>query len=60
MFNLFKSFTLTWWQGSLLKAGMFSAGILFGIYFPNFSKKIKILLWVMAVVFLLYLSLVWF
>ena len=33
--RLFKSFTLTWWQGSLLKISMVSLGIVVGATWPD-------------------------
>lgn len=57
--NIFKSFTLTWWQGALFKWGIFLLGIAAGAYWSAvFSAYIPVLL-VIAVVFLIYVTYVW-
>ena len=57
--NIFKSFTLTWWQGALFKWGVFLLGIAIGAYWPTvFSAYIPVLL-VIAIVFLVYVTYVW-
>ena len=33
--NIFKSFTLKWWQGTLFKWSMVSLGILIGMTWPD-------------------------
>lgn len=33
--NVFKSFTLKWWQGSLLKVSMITLGIVIGATWPD-------------------------
>jgi hypothetical protein len=57
--NIFKSFTLKWWQGGLFKWGVFLLGIAIGAYWPAvFSAYIPVLL-IIAVVFLAYITCVW-
>ena len=57
--NLFKSFTLTWWQGALFKWGVFLLGIVIGAYWSAvFSAYIPVLI-IIAVVFLIYVTYVW-
>ena len=34
--NLFKSFTLKWWQASLFKLAMLAAGVAIGSYWADF------------------------
>jgi hypothetical protein len=34
--DLFKSFTMKWWQAGILKAGMWGIGIAVGAYWHNF------------------------
>jgi hypothetical protein len=57
--NVFKSFTLRWWQGSLFKFSMVALGIVLGATWPEIFRA-----WcsVLLVVFALpaaYLSWVW-
>ena len=57
--NIFKSFTLTWWQGVLFKWGALMLGIALGAYWPHvFGAYIPALV-VMAAIFLSYVSYVW-
>jgi len=60
MLDLFKSFTLNWWQASIFKLGMAAAGVLLGIYFTSFFKRFKLLLWILAVAALGYITIIWF
>lgn len=47
---MFRSFTLTWWQGVLLKLSMLSLGIVIGTGWPEiFSQWISLLLIVFVV-----------
>ncbi|MBU1198760.1 MAG: hypothetical protein KKF46_06200 [Nanoarchaeota archaeon] len=51
MFILNREFTWKGWQFSVLKLAMFAIGILIGVYFVGFWKRIWWLVWVVAVVF---------
>ena len=57
--NLLKSFTLKWWQGSLLKISMLAAGIAIGAYWYNIFMPYLTWLIVIAVVLGAYVSYVW-
>jgi hypothetical protein len=57
--NIFKSFTLAWWQGALFKWGIFLLGIAIGALWPAvFSTHILALVSI-AAVFLVYVTYVW-
>ncbi len=57
--NIFKSFSLKWWQGGLFKWGVLLLGIAIGAYWPAvFSAYIPALL-LIAVLFLGYITYVW-
>ena len=57
--NVFKSFTLTWWQGALFKWGIFLFGIAIGALWPAvFNASIPTLI-IIAVVSLAYVTYVW-
>ena len=57
--NIFKTFTLKWWQGALFKAGMWALGIAVGAYWHNtFSAFIPELVAIGAVC-LAYVTYVW-
>ena len=57
--NIFKSFTLKWWQGGLFKWGIFLLGIAVGAYWPVlFTPYISILL-IIAAVLLGYITYIW-
>jgi hypothetical protein len=57
--DIFKSFTLKWWQGGLFKWGVFLLGIALGAWWPGlFSAYIPALV-VIAAVFLGYITWVW-
>lgn len=57
--NIFKSFTLKWWQSSLFKVSVVSFGILLGVYFTDFFSAIEPLLWILMIVPGVYLGYVW-
>lgn len=57
--NIFKSFTLKWWQGSLLKIAMIAGGVAIGAYWSNFFAPYLIQLIVVALVAGAYISYVW-
>ena len=42
--NLFKTFTLTWWQTSFFKVGMGAAGIAVGAYWHEFFGNYLLIL----------------
>lgn len=57
--NLFKTFTLTWWQAAFFKIGMLTLGIAIGTSWPGlFSGYLPILLTV-AVITLATVSYAW-
>ncbi|HKD48868.1 MAG TPA: hypothetical protein VKB67_14365 [Rhizomicrobium sp.] len=57
--NIFKSFTLTWWQGALFKWGIFLLGIAVGAFWPViFSAYIPPLI-IVAAALLAYVTYVW-
>ncbi len=57
--NIFKSFTLEWWQGALFKWGVFLLGIAVGAYWPGFFNALIPALIVISVLFLGYVTVVW-
>ena len=57
--NLFKSFTLTWWQGAFFKWGIFLLGIVIGAHWPAIFNAYTAALIIIAVVLLAYVTLVW-
>jgi hypothetical protein len=57
--NIFKSFTLKWWQGGMFKWGVLLLGIAIGANWSAiFSVYIPALL-VIAVLLLAYITIVW-
>ena len=57
--NLFKTFTLKWWQTGLFKWGVLAVGIVIGTYWHNcFSGYLPVLI-IVAVVSLAYVTYVW-
>ncbi len=57
--NIFKSFTLKWWQGSLFKISMIAGGLAIGAYWYQIFTPFLALLVVIAVIPGLYVSYVW-
>ena len=57
--NLFKTFTLNWWQGAIFKWGALAAGIAIGVYWQQFFARYLLLLIIIAVVSLAYVTYVW-
>jgi hypothetical protein len=57
--KIFKDYTLTWWQASLLKVCLISLGMLIGIYFYNFVVGLIWLWWILFIItgiyFIIYL-----
>jgi len=57
--NIFKSFTLKWWQGSLFKYSMLALGILIGATWPEIFNPLRPLLLAVFALPALYISWVW-
>ena len=57
--NLFKTFTLKWWQGVFFKWGMLALGIAIGAYWHDFFGGYLPILIIVAVVSLAYVTYVW-
>jgi hypothetical protein len=57
--NLFKSFTLKWWQASLFKLAMLAAGVAIGTYWYDFFHDYLPVLILVAVVVGSYVTYVW-
>ena len=57
--NIFKTFTLKWWQGALFKWGVFTLGIAAGAYWHNFFGNAILALVVFATISLSYITRVW-
>lgn len=57
--NIFKTFTLKWWQGGIFKWGVFALGIAAGAYWHDiFAGSISLLV-IFAAVTLSYVTYVW-
>ncbi len=57
--NLFKTFTLTWWQAGIFKVGMLALGIVIGAYWQVIFAAYLPLLIIMAAVSLAFVGYVW-
>jgi hypothetical protein len=57
--NLFKTFTLQWWQTSIFKIGMLALGILAGAYFHDLFGGYLVLLIIVSALSLAYITYVW-
>jgi hypothetical protein len=57
--NLFKPFTLKWWQAAFFKWGMVALGIGIGSYWHDLFGGYLLILIIMAVVSLTYVTYVW-
>jgi hypothetical protein len=57
--EIFKTFTLKWWQAGIFKWGLLSLGIVIGTYWHEFVAGYLVLLLIMAAVSLAYVSYVW-
>lgn len=57
--NLFKSFTLKWWQASLFKLSMLSLGIALGTTWPQFFAAWLALIWLVFLPTAIYVTYVW-
>jgi hypothetical protein len=57
--NLFKKFTLKWWQTSLFKLGMLALGIAIGAHWHYFFGGYLLILVIVAAVSLACVTYVW-
>jgi hypothetical protein len=57
--NLFKTFTVTWWQTSIFKVGMLALGIAIGAYWHAVFGRYFLALLIVAAVSLAYVTYVW-
>jgi hypothetical protein len=57
--NLFKTFTLKWWQAALFKGGILTLGIAIGSYWYQFFGQGLPALLLVAGVFLSYVTYAW-
>jgi hypothetical protein len=57
--DMFKTFTLKWWQTGLFKLGMLALGIAIGTYWQDFFRGYLFVLLGVAVVSLAYVSYLW-
>ena len=57
--NIFKTFTLKWWQAGAFKLGMLALGIAIGTYWRDVFGGYLLILIIVAVVSLAYITYVW-
>lgn len=57
--NIFKSFTMKWWQVGLFKLALASFGIILGVYFQEFFLEWIVLVAVIFALSTLYISKIW-
>ena len=57
--NIFKTFTLKWWQTGLFKLGMLTLGIAIGAYWHALFGGCLAILTTVAAVSLAYISFLW-
>jgi hypothetical protein len=57
--NLFKTFTLKWWQVACFKVGILATGIVIGAYWHGLFGGYFLLLIILAVISLAYVTYVW-
>ena len=57
--NLFKTFTMKWWQAGIFKVGMWGAGIAVGTYWHELFAGYLAILVAVAIVCLTYVTYVW-
>jgi len=57
--NIFKSFTLKWWQGSLFKWSLVSLGILIGATWPDVFNAWRTVLLTLFILPTVYISCIW-
>lgn len=58
--NLFKSFTLTWWQGSLFKLALLCLGLAIGSTWPDLFWDWTAFLWVIFLLAGSYVTWIWY
>jgi len=52
--NIFKTFTLKWWQASIFKLALISFGIILGVYFQAFFLQWIVPVTIVCVLCMLY------
>jgi hypothetical protein len=57
--NLFKTFTLKWWQTSIFKVGMLALGLVHGAYLHHLFGGYLVILIVASALSLAYVSYIW-
>jgi hypothetical protein len=57
--NLFKTFSLTWWQAGVFKVGLLSVGVMIGTYCHDIFAGYLLPILVIAVVSLAYVTFIW-
>ena len=57
--NIFKSFTLKWWQIGLFKLSLLSLGIILGVYFQAFFLQWIVVVTIIFVALGIYIATVW-
>ena len=57
--NLFKTFTLKWWQAGVFKVGLLAVGVMLGTYCHEIFAGYLLPILVLAVVSLAYVTYVW-
>lgn len=57
--NIFKDFTLKWWQTGIFKAAMLSLGIIIGSMWPELFKGWTPLLLLVFLVSVAYVTYIW-
>lgn len=58
--NLFKSFTLSWWQTGMLKFSLFAIGLAIGSHWASVVAPYAVPLFIVGFFAGLYLLVVWF
>jgi hypothetical protein len=57
--NLFKTFSLTWWQAAAFKVGLLSVGVMIGTYWHDIFAGYLLPILVIAIISLAYVSYIW-
>ena len=57
--NMFKTFTLKWWETGIFKLGMYALGIAIGAYWHDFFSSYLMLLLIVAAISFAYITTVW-
>jgi len=57
--NLFKTFSLTWWQAAFFKSGLLTMGVVIGSYWHDLFSGYLLILIIIAVISLAYLTYIW-